>query len=73
MKELHCCECGCGGNKKNNNPENLIPMCATHHVYWHSKHRHLIKDRVEKYRNEFIKTKKRKILYKKIIGGRKYE
>jgi predicted nucleic acid-binding Zn ribbon protein len=35
----------------NNNPENLIPLCPTHHQYWHSRHRHLIEDRVRNYLN----------------------
>jgi len=43
------------GNRKNNNIENLIPLCTTHHKYWHSEYRYLIKDKVEKFRNEFIK------------------
>jgi hypothetical protein len=37
------------GNKKNNKPENLIPLCPTHHQYWHSKFRYLIKSKVDKY------------------------
>lgn len=36
-------------NKKNNNPENLIPLCPNHHVYWHSKNRHLIEHKVMEY------------------------
>lgn len=42
------------GNKDNNNPENLIPLCPTHHKYWHSKFRYLIEDIIVKYRNVFI-------------------
>ena len=37
------------GNKKNDNPENLIPLCPTHHRYWHSRFRHLVKPKVDKY------------------------
>jgi len=44
------------GNKFNNNPENLIPLCATHHNYLHSKYRHEIIDKVIDYRNNFIKN-----------------
>lgn len=43
------------GNKNNNNPENLIPLCPTHHQYWHSRYRELIKKDVIRYRNNFIK------------------
>lgn len=32
-----------------NRPENLIPLCPTHHQYMHSKHRYLIEDIVDKY------------------------
>jgi len=42
------------GNHDNNIPENLMPLCPTHHHYWHSKHRYLIIDKVNQYRNEFI-------------------
>ena len=37
------------GNKKNDLPENLIPLCPTHHQYWHSKFRHLIKAKIDDY------------------------
>ena len=26
-------------NHNNNSPENLIPLCPTHHQYWHSKYK----------------------------------
>lgn len=42
-------------NKENNHPTNFIPLCPTHHKYWHSKYRYIIRDKVEKYRNAFIK------------------
>lgn len=41
--------------KENNSPENLIPMCPTHHQYWHSKYKMLVYDKVLKYRIEFMK------------------
>jgi len=41
---------------ENNKPENLIPMCPTHHQYMHSAFKKLIIDKVEKYRNDFIKN-----------------
>lgn len=42
-------------NHKNNAPENLIPMCPTHHQYLHSKYKNEIIDKVNNYRNDFIK------------------
>lgn len=42
-------------NKKNNKPENLIPLCPTHHKYWHSRHRHLIEVSVYKYVEQWKK------------------
>ncbi len=40
-------------DRENDNPENLIPMCMTHHSYMHSKFKNLILERVEEYRNSF--------------------
>jgi hypothetical protein len=36
-------------NRSNNDPANLIPLCPTHHQYWHSKFRNLIEDQVRMY------------------------
>lgn len=36
-------------NHDNNDPSNLIPLCPTHHQYWHSKFKHLIEDDVLNY------------------------
>ena len=36
-------------NSENNNPENLIPLCPTHHQYWHSRFRHLIEQTIRDY------------------------
>lgn len=41
------------GNKKNNDVKNLVPLCPTHHQYWHSKFRNLIKEKVEVYVKNF--------------------
>lgn len=41
------------GNRKNNKPENLIPLCATHHNYWHSRYRYLIEEKVVNYVKNF--------------------
>ena len=40
-------------NHHNNNPENLIPLCPTHHQYWHSRFRNLIFKKVMNYVKEF--------------------
>ena len=37
----------------NNNPTNLIPLCPTHHQYWHSRYKFLIEDRVIDYAKNF--------------------
>jgi hypothetical protein len=26
-------------NNQNNSPSNLVPLCPTHHQYWHSRHK----------------------------------
>lgn len=36
-------------DKTNNDPTNLIPLCPTHHRYWHSRHKHLVIDAVTTY------------------------
>jgi predicted nucleic acid-binding Zn ribbon protein len=36
-------------NDKNNDPSNLIPLCPTHHQYWHSKFKYLIENKVRDY------------------------
>lgn len=36
-------------NNKNNEPSNLIPLCPTHHQYWHSRFRPLIQEQVDSY------------------------
>lgn len=35
----------------NNEPSNLVPLCPTHHRYWHSKLRHKIEHQVMQYIN----------------------
>lgn len=42
------------GNRQNNEPSNLIPLCPSHHRYWHSPHRNLIEQQVTEYREVFI-------------------
>jgi hypothetical protein len=36
-----------------NRPENLVPLCPTHHQYMHSKHKSLIESKV----NEYVRNK----------------
>lgn len=36
-------------DKTNNDPSNLIPLCPTHHTYWHSKYKYLVEDKILKY------------------------
>ena len=43
------------GNNKNNVPENLIPLCPTHHQYYHSRYRSIVDKKIIKYRNLFLK------------------
>ena len=33
-------------NHSNNDPSNLIPLCPTHHKYWHSRYKNLIEAQV---------------------------
>jgi len=40
-------------NNKNNNPENLIPLCPTHHQYFHSKYKDEVIDKINEYRTKF--------------------
>lgn len=42
------------GDKGNNSPQNLIPLCPTHHRYWHSRYRHLIESTVLSYQERWI-------------------
>lgn len=42
-------------NHENNKPENLVPMCPNHHFYYHSRYRHLVIKKIDKYVKNFIK------------------
>lgn len=37
------------GDHHNDDPANLIPLCPTHHQYWHSKNRPLVESQVLTY------------------------
>lgn len=43
-------------DRKNNSPDNLIPLCPTHHQYWHSRHKEDVYDVVMSYINEWKKS-----------------
>ena len=45
-------------NRNNNNPENLIPMCPTHHSYYHSKYKDLVVDNIEEFRIKVVEELK---------------
>lgn len=45
------------GNHDNKSPENLIPLCPTHHGYWHSRYRSEIEETVLNYVENFLKEK----------------
>lgn len=45
------------GDHSNELPENLIPLCPTHHKYWHSKYQHLIKNKIYDYVAKFKSAK----------------
>lgn len=40
-------------NHNNNSPENLIPLCPTHHQYVHSKYKNDVIGKIIEYRNKF--------------------
>ena len=49
-------------NRNNNNPENLIPLCPTHHQYIHSRYvnevQPTVNEYIEKWKNNFYLDKK---------------
>jgi hypothetical protein len=49
-------------NHENNLPENLVPLCPTHHRYWHSRYKHLVVDKVDQYVASFKKEQELKPL-----------
>jgi len=46
------------GNHNNNSPENLIPLCANHHMYIHSQYKDEVEKEVELYYLQFIEKMK---------------
>ena len=43
-------------NHHNNDPNNLVPLCPTHHQYVHSKHKHLVIEKIDKWKKDNIIT-----------------
>lgn len=43
-------------NHNDNAPENLIPLCPTHHQYVHSRFKKNVSDAIENYQKEFLKN-----------------
>jgi hypothetical protein len=41
-------------NHNDNRPENLVPLCPTHHQYIHSRYANIIVDKVDEYVKMFI-------------------
>lgn len=41
-------------NNKNNTPNNLVPLCPTHHQYYHSRYRYCVDDIINKYVNKYV-------------------
>lgn len=42
-------------NRENNKIDNLVPLCPTHHRYWHSSYKYLIEKQVYEYIDNFKK------------------
>lgn len=43
-------------DKENNTPSNLMPLCPTHHQYYHSRFKDIVFDKIIQYQNSFIGT-----------------
>lgn len=43
-------------NRENNKIDNLVPLCPTHHKYWHSSYKYLIVKEVYEYIDKFKKN-----------------
>lgn len=63
-----CCVCGEANivevhhfdeDRSNNSPENLIPLCPTHHQYMHSRYKGLIRQSVVDYIDRWTEEKRK--------------
>lgn len=43
-------------NHENNDPHNLMPLCPTHHQYFHSKFRYLVEDKINEWKNNLLQA-----------------
>jgi len=43
-------------NHHNNDPNNLVPLCPTHHHYVHSRHKHLVIEKIDEWKKDNIIT-----------------
>jgi hypothetical protein len=48
-------------DRTNNSPENLIPLCPTHHMYVHSRYKSLVISSIDSYLQSWKETFKNKI------------
>ena len=44
-------------NNKNSSPDNLVPLCPTHHQYLHSRYRHELETKIIEYVEEFRRSR----------------
>lgn len=44
-------------NTENNDPSNLVPLCPTHHQYYHSRFRFMVEGKINNYLDEWKKKK----------------
>jgi len=45
------------GDRSNSCVTNLIPLCPTHHRYWHSKFKSVVEQAISEYREAFLETR----------------
>lgn len=43
-------------NHINNEIDNLIPLCPTHHKYYHSRYKYLVNDKIEEFKNKITRS-----------------
>ena len=55
-------------NRKDNKPENLIPLCPTHHQYCHSRYRNLVEPQILFYIKEWKKKNNKQKKFHQGVG-----
>ena len=43
-------------NKKDNRPENLVPLCPTHHQYVHSRYKDEVQPIIDAYLKKYLRV-----------------